>query len=225
MKATILILVNNTQAADLISFELGRAGHYIIRTNNGKSGLQLLRMRKPDVMLLDLPEGQDPDSFDIFTQLTERGVDTESLTFVTEDEADLAHSLGMNYIIKPFSMHDLMERIGNLSLRAEQIQKSIIQQLGRITIDVRRAIVSKDDGPIELSLHDYDLFCFLASQPGAVFSREDIMKNVWGYTDYLGDVSLVSVAIRRLRMKIEDDPSDPQFIMTRRGKGYFFSSG
>ena len=122
-------------------------------------------------------------------------------------------------------MRDLMERIRNLSLRAEQIQRPVIQQLGRITIDARRAIISKDDDPIELSLHDYDLFCFLSSQPGTVYSREDIMKNVWGYTDYLGDVSLVSVAIRRLRMKIEDDPSDPRFIMTRRGKGYFFSSG
>lgn len=122
-------------------------------------------------------------------------------------------------------MRDLMERIRNLSLRAEQIQRPVIQQLGRITIDARRAIISKDDDPIELSLHDYDLFCFLASQPGTVYSREDIMKNVWGYTDYLGDVSLVSVAIRRLRMKIEDDLSDPRFIMTRRGKGYFFSSG
>ena len=122
-------------------------------------------------------------------------------------------------------MRDLMERIRNLSLRAEQVQRPVIQQLGRITIDARRAIISKDDDPIELSLHDYDLFCFLASQPGTVYSREDIMKNVWGYTDYLGDVSLVSVAIRRLRMKIEDDPSDPRFIMTRRGKGYFFSSG
>lgn len=122
-------------------------------------------------------------------------------------------------------MRDLMERIRNLSLRAEQIQRPVIQQLGRITIDARRAIISKDDDPIELSLHDYDLFCFLTSQPGTVYSREDIMKNVWGYTDYLGDVSLVSVAIRRLRTKIEDDPSDPRFIMTRRGKGYFFSSG
>ena len=119
-------------------------------------------------------------------------------------------------------MYDLMNRIGNISLRSEQIQRPIIQKLGRITIDVRRAIVSKDDNPIELSLHDYELFSFLAAQPGTVFNREDLMKNVWGYTDYLGDVSLVNVSIHRLRTKIEDDPSKPKFIMTRRGSGYYF---
>ena len=80
----------------------------------------------------------------------------------------------------------------------------------------------KDDNPIVLSLHDYELFSFLAAQPGTVFNREDLMKNVWGYTDYLGDVSLVNVSIHRLRTKIEDDPSNPQFIMTRRGSGYYF---
>ena len=87
-----------------------------------------------------------------------------------------------------------------------------------------RAIISKDDNPVELSLHDYDLFCLLASQPGTVFKREDIMTSVWGYTTYLGDVRAVDVAIRRLRMKIEDDPSHPQFIMTRRGSGYYFET-
>ena len=80
----------------------------------------------------------------------------------------------------------------------------------------------KDDNPVELSLHDYELFSFLAAQPGTVFSREELMTNVWGYTDYLGDVSLVNVSIHRLRAKIEDDPSNPQFIMTRRGSGYYF---
>lgn len=87
-----------------------------------------------------------------------------------------------------------------------------------------RAIISKDDNPVELSLHDYDLFCLLASQPGTVFKREDMMMSVWGYTTYLGDVRAVDVAIRRLRMKIEDDPSHPQFIMTRRGSGYYFET-
>lgn len=74
-----------------------------------------------------------------------------------------------------------------------------------------------------LILDDPDLFTVLASQPGQVFGREKLMTSVWGYTGYLGDIRLVDVAIRRLRMKIEDDPGNPQFIMTRRGKGYFFA--
>ena len=115
-------------------------------------------MRKPDIMLLDLPEGMDPDSFDVFTQVQEGGLDTKTLVFVTEDEVDLAVSLGMQYIAKPFAIHDLMNRISNISLRSEQIQRPIVHILGRITLDVRRAIVSKDDNPIELTQHDYDLF-------------------------------------------------------------------
>ena len=154
VKPTILILENNVQASDLISFELSRSGYYIIRAYTGRNGLRQLHTRKPDIMLLDLPEGMDPDSFDVFIQMKEDGLDTETLTFVTKDEVDLAVSLGMQYIVKPFSIHDLMNRIGNISLRSEQIQRPIIQKLGRITIDVRRAIVSKDDNPLELSLHD-----------------------------------------------------------------------
>ena len=167
-------------------------------------------MRKPDIMLLDLPEGMDPDSFDVFTQVQEGGLDTKTLVFVTEDEVDLAVSLGMQYIAKPFAIHDLMNRISNISLRSEQIQRPIVHILGRITLDVRRAIVSKDDNPIELTQHDYYLFCTLAFQPGTVFKREDLLTSVWGYTTYLAsDLRIVDVAIRRLRMKIEDDPGKP----------------
>ncbi len=225
IKATILILMNNVQASDLIAFELNRAGFYLVRAYNGREGLRRVHLRKPDIMLLDLPEGMDPDSFDVFDQMKNEGLDTETLTFVTEDEVDLAISFGMDYIVKPFSIHDLMNRISNISLRSEQIQRPIIQRLGRITVDIRRAIISKDNNPVELSLKDYDLFCFLSSQPGTVFKREDILVNVWGYITYLEhDIRLVDVAIRRLRMKIEDDPSKPQFIMTRRGNGYYFET-
>ena len=90
-------------------------------------------------------------------------------------------------------------------------------------LEILRLDILKDDAPIEMSLHDYDLFTVLASQPGQVFGREKLMTSVWGYTGYLGDIRLVDVAIRRLRIKIEDDPSNPQFIMTRRGKGYFLA--
>lgn len=223
VKATILILVNNVQASDLIAFELSRAGYYLMRAYNGQDGLRLLRTRKPDIVLLDLPEGMDPDSFDISSQIEDEGLDSEALTFVTEDETDLAISFRMEYIVKPFPIHDLMERISIIALRTEQIQRPMIQTLGRISIDMRSTVISKDGELVEMSLQDYELFSFLASQPGQVFSREELMTNVWGYTDYLGDVRLVDVAIRRLRMKIEDDPSKPHFIMTRRGTGYFFA--
>lgn len=149
---------------------------------------------------------------------------TSVLTFVTDDEVDLAASLKMTYIIKPFSIHDLMDRINCIALRSEQLQRPVVHTLGRITVDMRRAVVSKDNNPIDMSLQDYDLFCFLATHSDQVFSREELMRNVWGYTDYLGNVRIVDVAIHRLRLKIEDDPPKPQFIKTQKGRGYFFAT-
>ena len=95
-------------------------------------------------------------------------------------------------------------------------------KVGRVNIDRDRATVFKDGLPLELSQREYDLICFLAAQPGKVFSREALMEHVWNYEGYVGDVRAVDVAIRRLREKIEDDPANPEFIRTKRGMGYLF---
>lgn len=94
---------------------------------------------------------------------------------------------------------------------------------GRITVDRERMTVSKDGVPLDLSQREYELICFLASQPGKVFPREVLMERVWNYDGFVGDVRAVDVAIRRLREKVEDDPAAPTFIITRRGLGYCFS--
>jgi len=224
MKTTVLILISNMAMSDLISFSLNRAGYHTFRADDGRTGLRLIRSRKPDIVLLDLPEGLDPDSFDVCEQIEERGLDTHTLVLVTEDEADLAANLKLEYIVKPFPLRDLLERVKLILMRTESLQGPVIQKFGRITIDNRQAIISKDNTPIDLNQRDYELFCYLVSQPGKVFVREDLMTNVWGYTNYFGDVRLVDVAIRRLRMKIEDNPSKPQFILTRRNVGYYFNA-
>ena len=96
--------------------------------------------------------------------------------------------------------------------------------LGRITIDPELMVVYKDDRPLELTQREYELIRFLASQPGKVFSREALMEHVWNYEGYVGDVRAVDVAVRRLREKVEDDPAAPQFVVTRRGLGYYFNA-
>jgi len=103
----------------------------------------------------------------------------------------------------------------------EKENKSL-QQLGRVSIDREKATICKDGKALELSQREYDLICFLAAQPGKVFSREALMEHVWNYEGYVGDVRAVDVAVRRLREKIEDDPASPQFIVTKRGMGYLF---
>ena len=96
-------------------------------------------------------------------------------------------------------------------------------RLGRVSIDRGKATVFKDGRPLELTQREYDLICFLAAQPGKVFSREALMEHVWNYEGYVGDVRAVDVAVRRLREKIEDDPAAPKFILTKRGMGYLFA--
>jgi two-component system response regulator VicR len=85
-------------------------------------------------------------------------------------------------------------------------------------------MVYKDGKPLELTQREYELVRVLAGQRGQVFSREALMEQVWKYEGYVGDVRAVDVAVRRLREKLEDDPAEPQFIVTRRGAGYVFSA-
>ena len=85
-------------------------------------------------------------------------------------------------------------------------------------------VVCKDGRPLDLTQREYELIKFLASQPGKVFSREALMEHVWNYEGYVGDVRAVDVAVRRLREKVEDDPASPQFVVTRRGLGYYFNA-
>ena len=106
---------------------------------------------------------------------------------------------------------------------ASVVQEEVkAESAGRVVVDKERARVLKDGKSLELSQREYDLICYLISQPGKVFSRESLMEHVWNYDGYMGDVRAVDVAVRRLREKIEDDPAAPTFIVTKRGMGYFF---
>ena len=97
-------------------------------------------------------------------------------------------------------------------------------ELGRIIVDQDLLVAYKDGRSLDLTQREYELLRFLGAQPGKVFSREALMENVWNYEGYVGDVRAVDVAVRRLREKVEDDPAQPQFIVTRRGLGYLFNA-
>ena len=105
---------------------------------------------------------------------------------------------------------------------AEPNREGLISR-GRILIDPDKLTVSKDGKVLDLTQREYELVLFLATNPGQVYSREALMEHVWNYGGYVGDVRAVDVAVRRLREKVEDDPANPQFIVTRRGLGYLFN--
>ena len=171
--------------------------------------------------------------FDVCRQVRQSGSSTPILMLTArEEEADkvLGLELGADdYITKPFSMRELLARVKANIRRVEMAPPAAaaeesrdVLRLGRVTIDREKAVVTKDGRPLDLTQREYDLICYLAARPGKVFSREALMEHVWNYEGYVGDVRAVDVAVRRLREKIEDDPANPGFIVTRRGMGYFF---
>lgn len=235
---TILIVEDEKNIVDILRFNLQREGYRTVEAYDGADGLEKARKENPDLILLDvmLPK---MIGFDVCRTLREEGNNVPVIILTArEEEADkvLGLELGADdYITKPFSVRELLARvkanIRRVSMAANANQEAApaakpdgdTLRLGRVSIDRSRATVSKDGQPLDLTQREYDLICFLAAQPGKVFSREALMEHVWNYEGYVGDVRAVDVAVRRLREKIEDDPASPRFIVTKRGMGYFFA--
>ena len=199
-----------------------------MRADNGPYGFHLAKEYHPDLIILDL-EQKEPDKFDICRELREAGIHKPILLFLaSEKEANMLSELGLSigYIQTPFHMKELLMLI-NVNIwdaggESNSGNPAQFLAFGRIEVDTEQVLVLKDGLPIELTQKEYDLICCLASEPGRVFSREELLELVWGYT-YMGDSRPVDTTISRLREKIEDVPSRPKIIVARRGRGYVFT--
>ena len=235
MEKKILIVEDEQNIVDILSFNLEREGYDTIEAYDGPTGLKLALEENPDLILLDLML-PGMDGFDVCRQIRKAGHATPILMLTArEEEADkvLGLELGADdYITKPFSMRELLARVKANIRRVGMVPAApqgeepaaAAMKLGRITVDTERATVYKDGRALDLTQREYDLIRYLVSQPGKVFSREALMEHVWNYEGYVGDVRAVDVAVRRLREKLEDDPAAPRFICTKRGMGYYFDS-
>lgn len=238
MSKRVLIVEDEKNIVDILSFNLSKEGYDTLEAYDGQAGLQLALEQDPDLILLDLMLPK-MDGFDVCRNLRQAGRNTPVIMLTArEEETDkvLGLELGADdYITKPFSMRELLARVKANIRRNEMVSSAAPAgaaprsagqrlELGRISIDPELMVVYKDNRPLELTQREYELIRFLASQPGKVFSREALMEHVWNYEGYVGDVRAVDVAVRRLREKIEDDPAAPQFVVTRRGLGYYFNA-
>lgn len=234
MSKRVLIVEDEKNIVDILSFNLGREGYDTLEALDGKTGLQLALEQDPDLILLDLmlPE---MNGFDVCRTLRQQGRTTPIIMLTArEEETDkvLGLELGADdYITKPFSMRELLARVKANIRRSDMVGVAASPtkggsklDLGRIVVDTDLLVVYKDGKTLDLTQREYELIKFLASQPGKVFSREALMEHVWNYEGYVGDVRAVDVAVRRLREKLEDDPASPTFIVTRRGLGYLFNA-
>lgn len=226
MAKTILVVEDEQDIATIIDFNLKRSGFDTLMAYDGPTGLKLALENAPDLILLDvmLP---GMDGFEICRRVREKSQVPIIMLTAREEESDkiLGLELGADdYVTKPFSNRELIARIKANMRRfsaAEVPQEKTGAGVG-LSISEEDTAVYKDGKPIDLSVREFDILSYLAAEPGRVVSREELMEKVWGF-EYYGDLRAVDVAIRRLREKIEDEPAQPKYIITKRGLGYYFA--
>ena len=237
MSKKILIVEDEKNIVDILSFNLSREGYDTLEAYDGAAGLKLALEEHPDLILLDLMLPK-MNGFDVCKAVREQDSSTPIIMLTArEGESDKVFGLEVgadDYITKPFSMRELLARVKANIRRTELVSAQPSApaegggtrlERGRILIDENLLMAFKDGKALDLTQREYELLKFLAASPEQVFSREVLMERVWIYEGFVGDVRAVDVAVRRLREKIEDDPASPEFIMTRRGLGYLFRAG
>ena len=215
----LLIVEDDSTIRYGLKYYLEQEGFNVLESSNVKETLSILNEDITLVLLdINLPDG---DGFSLFHKIKEKK--DIPIIFLTADALELSVVRGLDmgaddYITKPFKARELISRINNI-LRRKKLSNNIIQ-INNIKIDTLGAKVIKEGNEIFLSSLEYKILLILATNKGVVFSREEILANIWDVEgDYVNDNTL-TVYIKRIREKIEDDPAVPKIIKTVRGLGY-----
>ena len=225
----ILVVDDEKPISDIIKFNLENEGYEVVTAFDGEEALEKVEEEHPDLLVLDimLPK---VDGLEVVREVRKKY--NMPIIMATAKETEIDKVLGLelgadDYVTKPFSNRELVARVkANLRRQtatqtaepAEKETNDII--IGDITIHPDAYYVTKNDEIIELTHREFELLHYLARHTGQVMTREHLLEEVWDF-DYLGDVRTVDVTIRRLREKVEDNPSHPNYIITRRGVGYY----
>jgi DNA-binding response OmpR family regulator len=224
--ATVRVLVVDDEAIvrDVLTRYLEKEGFLVDAAADGEAALELASRSRPDVVLLDLMLPK-VDGLEVFRRLRAR--DDVPVVMITAKGEEVDRVVGLelgadDYVTKPFSPREVVARIRAVIRRGERTEHDDTPlQLGSIEIDRARREVRRDESPLHLTRKEYDLLELLASSPGRTFTRIELLESVWD-SAWDGDSSTVTVHIRRLREKIEDDPSEPRHLVTVWGVGYRF---
>ncbi|WP_300638600.1 response regulator transcription factor [uncultured Oscillibacter sp.] len=221
----ILVVDDERTLVKGIKFNLENEGYEVECAYDGAAAVELAREGKLDLIILDLmmPE---VDGLEACMRIREfSNVPVIMLTAKSEDADKLmGFECGADdYLTKPFNILELKARVRALLRRAAGVQRSrgSILTAGGIALNTEERSASRGDVPVDLTAKEYDLIELLMRNPRRVYSRENLMNVVWGYS-YAGDYRTVDVHIRRLREKLEENPAEPDHIMTKWGVGYYF---
>ena len=221
----ILVVDDERTLVKGIKFNLENEGYEVECAYDGAAAVELAREGKLDLIILDLmmPE---VDGLEACMRIREfSNVPVIMLTAKSEDADKLmGFECGADdYLTKPFNILELKARVRALLRRAAGLQRTrgSILTAGGITLNTEERSAARGDTPVDLTAKEYDLIELLMRNPRRVYSRENLMNVVWGYS-YAGDYRTVDVHIRRLREKLEENPAEPDHIMTKWGVGYYF---
>lgn len=225
---SIVIVEDDKAISDIIKFNIEKEGFKAYTAYDGEEGLELIDKVNPDLILLDIMMPK-MDGLEVCRKIRKTKNTPIIMLTARAEEVDKVVGLEIgadDYVTKPFGVRELMARVrANLrrmeSIKPQKEEDSNIIIEGNLRIDVAKYEVQKNGEVIELTHLEFALFKFLCTQKGQVFSREILLEKVWGY-EYYGDIRTIDVTIRRLREKIEDDPSRAEYVLTKRGVGYYF---
>ncbi|MGG7010201.1 UNVERIFIED_CONTAM: response regulator transcription factor [Limosilactobacillus fermentum] len=231
MAKKVLVVDDEKPISDIIKFNLEKESYEVVVAYDGEEALQKVESESPDLIVLDLMLPKI-DGLEVAKQV--RAKRSTPIIMVTAKDSELDKVLGLelgadDYVTKPFSNRELVARVkANLRRQdatvspANDVRTADIK-VGDLTIHPDAYTVTKRGENINLTHREFELLHYLAQHIGQVINREHLLQTVWGY-DYFGDVRTVDVTVRRLREKIEDNPSHPQWLITRRGVGYYLAN-
>ncbi|WP_041363485.1 response regulator YycF [Melissococcus plutonius] len=223
----MLVVDDEKPISEIVKYNLVKEGYEVYTAFDGEEALEKVTEVEPDLVLLDLMLPK-MDGLEVAREI--RKTYNMPIIMVTAKDSEIDKVLGLelgadDYVTKPFSNRELVARVkANLRREASSVKEEAGNQseltIGDLTIHPDAYMVSKAGENIELTHREFELLYYLARHLGQVMTREHLLQTVWGY-DYFGDVRTVDVTVRRLREKIEDSPSHPGYLVTRRGVGYY----
>lgn len=219
----ILIVDDESSVRKLVRSYLEREGFEVLEAADGASAITLVRREHPALIVLDLmlPE---VDGLEVCRAVCGEGGPLVLMLTARSEEADKLVGLGMgadDYLTKPFSPRELVARVKAILRRGARAESAMgaVLRAGPIEIDAERHLATLAGVELDLTAREFEILAALARDPGIVFTREQLLENVWGY-DFFGDPRVVDVHMAKLRKKLEPDAAHPRFIQTIRGVGY-----